>query len=76
MCTDLLEMTSVHIIQALAMGGTVKELSAEHVANLHNVNATRGLPLFGKPGYHERLEECFFPELREKRLAAQEAAAV
>lgn len=75
MCTDLLEMTSVHIVNALSMGGSIKELSHEHVANLHNVNVTRGLPLFGKPGYYERLEECFFPELRDERLAKQQTAS-
>lgn len=59
MLTELLEMTAVSILQALALGD-VKELSVEDVRNLENIISARSLPLFGAPGANRGLVELYF----------------
>jgi ribulose-5-phosphate 4-epimerase/fuculose-1-phosphate aldolase len=61
MLTELLEMTSVTILQALA-NGDIKEISEADVLNLENTMLTRGLPMFGAPGVNSGLVELFYPE--------------
>ena len=59
MNTELLEMTSLHILSALQLGD-IKEISREGVRELGNVMRTRGLPFMGADGVHASLEDVFF----------------
>jgi len=61
MLTELLEMTSISLLQAKAIG-EVKEISRQDVANLDNIIRTRGLPMFGAPGVNESLVDLYYPE--------------
>lgn len=61
MMTELLEMTSVSILQALALG-EIKEISKEDVRNLENILKTRDLPLVGAPGVNQGLIELYYPD--------------
>ena len=45
MCTDLLEMTALHIIHAHSLGGNIKEIGYEDLRDMGNIMSTRGLPL-------------------------------
>ncbi len=58
---ELLETSADSILKIMA-AGKLKELTREAVVGLGNVMRTRGLPLFGAPGVHERLEDLFFPK--------------
>jgi L-fuculose-phosphate aldolase len=62
MTTELLEMTATTILQALAIGDEISEISRADVRNLENIMQTRGLPLFGAPGVNEGLEALYYPE--------------
>lgn len=57
---ELLEETAYSILMALAGGGKLRELRRKDVKRLGNVMQTRGLPLFGAPGVHKRLEDLYF----------------
>jgi ribulose-5-phosphate 4-epimerase/fuculose-1-phosphate aldolase len=57
---ELLEETAYSILMALAGGGKLRELGRKDVKRLGNVMQTRGLPLFGAPGVHKRLEDLYF----------------
>jgi L-fuculose-phosphate aldolase len=61
MLTELLEMTSVSLLQAMAVGA-VKEISRDDVANLDNIIKARNLPMFGAPGVNRSLVDLYFEE--------------
>ncbi|MFW6154655.1 MAG: class II aldolase/adducin family protein [Planctomycetota bacterium] len=61
MLTELLEMTSVSLLQAAAVG-PVKEISRDDVANLDNIIKARNLPMFGAPGVNDSLVDLYFEE--------------
>ncbi len=58
---DILEMSSISILQALAVG-EVKELTREDVQNLENTMKTRNLPMIGAPGVNVSMVDLYFPE--------------
>jgi L-fuculose-phosphate aldolase len=58
MNTELLEMTSLHIIGAATLGD-IKEISREDVQNMDNVMRARELPLMGSPGVHQSLVDVY-----------------
>lgn len=60
MNVELLEMSAYSILQALAAGRELKELSREAIRDLDNVMKTRNCPMFGAPGVYASLEELFF----------------
>lgn len=60
MNVELLEMSAFSILQALAAGRELKELSREAIRDLDNVMKTRNCPMFGAPGVYESLEELYF----------------
>lgn len=62
MLTELLEMTATTILQALATGDPLKEISREDVVNLENISRTRNLPWFGAPGVNDGLVDLYYPE--------------
>ena len=62
MCTELLEGTAATLLQALAIGEGVKEISREDVRALENTMRTRDLPMFGAPGVQKSLVDAYFPE--------------
>ena len=62
MCTDLLEMTALHIIHARSLGGNIKEIGYEDLCDMGNIMKTRGLPLPGAPGEWTSLEEMYYPD--------------
>jgi L-fuculose-phosphate aldolase len=57
---EILEVTSISILQALAVG-KVRELSRKDVQELENTRRTRQLPLIGAPELDQSLVELFFP---------------
>jgi L-fuculose-phosphate aldolase len=57
---EILEVTSISILQALAVG-KVRELSRKDVQDLENTRRTRQLPLIGAPELDQSLVELFFP---------------
>lgn len=61
MLTELLEMTSVSLLQAAAVA-PVKEISRDDVANLDHIIKTRNLPMFGAPGVNGSLVDLYFEE--------------
>lgn len=61
MTTELLEMTSLHILHALILGD-LKEISKQDVANMDNIMRTRNLPYMGAPGQYQSLVDVFFGE--------------
>lgn len=61
MNTELLEMTSVHILGAIPMGG-IKEISKEDLRNMDNVMRSRNLPYMGAPGAYESLVDVYHGE--------------
>lgn len=61
MNTELLELSSMSILNALSMGD-IKELGRYEVQELDNIINTRNLPLFGAPGENKSLVELYFPE--------------
>ncbi len=60
MNVELLEMSAYSILQALAAGRTLKELTREAIEGLDNVMKERGCPMFGAPGEYESLVELYF----------------
>jgi len=58
---DILEVSSISILQALAVGG-LKELSREDVQNLENTMKTRNLPMIGMPGVNVSMVDLYFPQ--------------
>jgi L-fuculose-phosphate aldolase len=60
MNVELLEMSAYSILQALAAGRELKELTREAIEGLDNVMKERGCPMFGAPGEYESLVELYF----------------
>jgi len=58
---DILEISAISILQALAVG-EVKELTREDVQNLENTMKTRNLPMIGAPGVNTSMVDLYFPE--------------
>jgi L-fuculose-phosphate aldolase len=58
MNTELLEMTSVHIHDAM-LHGDIKEISREDVRNMDNVMHKRDLPFMGAPGVNKSLVDVY-----------------
>ena len=58
---DILEVSSISILQALAVG-ELKELTREDVQNLENTMRTRNLPMIGSPGANVSMVDLFFSE--------------
>lgn len=59
MLTEMLETSSISILQAFQTGG-VKEMSKQDVLDLDNTMKTRNLPLFGVPGENQSLVDLYF----------------
>lgn len=59
MMTELLEMTSVTLTAAIAMG-TVKEIPRDGVQRMDNIMKTRELPYFGAPGVNKSLIDVYY----------------
>lgn len=57
---DLLEMSAYSILQALATGRELKELTREAIQGLDSVMKERSDPMFGAPGTYESLVELFY----------------
>lgn len=62
MNVELLEMSAYSILQALAAGQKLKELSRSAIRGLDNVMKQRNCPMFGAPGVYQSLEELYFKE--------------
>lgn len=60
MNVELLEMSAYSILQVLATGRALKELSREAIEGLDNVMKTRSCPMFGAPGVYQSLVELYF----------------
>ncbi len=60
MTTELLEMTSLSLTAAAAMG-TIKDISVPDLHNLDNIMKKRGLPMFGAPGVNNSLVDLYYP---------------
>lgn len=60
MNVELLEMSAYSLLQALATGRRLKELSRKAVRELDNVMKKRSCPLFGAPGMYKSLVELYF----------------
>ena len=58
MNTELLEMTSLHILQALQLGD-IKEISRADVRDMDRVVTGRNLPFMGGEGVHSSLDEVY-----------------
>ncbi len=58
MNTELLEMTSIHILQALQLGD-IKEISREDVLRMDNIMRSRSLPYMGAEGVHSSFETVY-----------------
>jgi L-fuculose-phosphate aldolase len=58
---DILEVSSIAILQALAVGKP-KELTREDVRNLENTMKTRKLSMIGLPGANASLVDLYFPD--------------
>lgn len=58
MNTELLEMTSMHILHALPLGD-IKEVAREDVKNMDNIMRSRNLPFMGAEGVHNSLDEVY-----------------
>ena len=59
---DILEVTSISILQALAVG-EVKELTRTDVQNLEKTMKTRNLPMIGSPGANVSMVDLYFKEV-------------
>lgn len=59
MNTELLEMTSVHIHDAMLHGPDLKEISREDIREMDNVMKTRNLPFPGLPDAYASLEDVY-----------------
>ena len=62
MNVELLEMSAYSILQALAAGRELKELSREAIRGLDNVMKERNCPMFGAPGVNKSLVDLYYPE--------------
>ena len=60
MNVELLEMSAYSILQVLAAGRELKELTREAIRGLDNVMKERNCPMFGAPGVYASLEELYF----------------
>ena len=60
MNVELLEMSAYSILQVLAAGRELKELSREDIEGLDNVMKERNCPMFGAPGVYQSLVELYF----------------
>ena len=60
MNVELLEMSAYSILQVLAAGRELKELSREDIEGLDNVMKQRNCPMFGAPGVYQSLVELYF----------------
>ena len=60
MNVELLEMSAYSILQVLATGRELKELTREAIRGLDNVMKERNCPMFGAPGVYASLEELYF----------------
>jgi L-fuculose-phosphate aldolase len=60
MNVELLEMSAYSILQALAAGRELKELTREAIEGLDNVMKERNCPMFGAPGEYASLVELYF----------------
>ncbi len=58
---DILEVSSISILQALAVG-EIKELTREDVQNLDNTMKTRNLSMIGLPGVNASMVDLYFPK--------------
>jgi L-fuculose-phosphate aldolase len=57
---ELLEMSAYSMLQTLATGRELKELTREAIKGLDNVMKARNCPMFGAPGVNPALESLFF----------------
>jgi L-fuculose-phosphate aldolase len=60
MNVELLEMSATSILQALATGRELKELTREAIEGLDNVMKQRNCPMFGAPDQYKSLAELYF----------------
>ena len=60
MNVELLEMSAYSILQALAAGRELRELTREAIEGLDNVMKQRDCPMFGAPGVYDSLVELYF----------------
>lgn len=58
MNTELLEMTSMHILQALQLGD-IKEVARDDVRDMDNIVRARNLPFMGAEGVHTTLDTVY-----------------
>lgn len=61
MTTELLEMTSLSLTAAAALGA-IKDISVPDLLNLDNIMKKRGLPMFGAPGVNPSLVDLYYPD--------------
>ena len=61
MNVELLEMSAYSILQALATGRPLKELTREALLGLDNVMKERNCPMFGAPGVNKSLVDLYYP---------------
>lgn len=59
--TDILETSSISILQALAFG-EIKEISRDDLEDLSNTMKTRNLPMIGRPGVNKSMVDLYYPE--------------
>ncbi len=60
MNTELLEMTSVHVLGAAQLGADIKEISKDDIRRMDNVMHTRSLPFMGAPGVYNSLVDAYY----------------
>lgn len=60
MNVELLESSAYSILQAMAAGRELKELTREAIEGLDNVMKERNCPMFGAPGVYKSLVELYF----------------
>jgi L-fuculose-phosphate aldolase len=58
MNTELLEMTSLHILQALQLGD-IKEISRQDLRDMDHIMTGRNLDFMGAPGAYRSLEDVY-----------------
>lgn len=61
MNVELLEMSAYSMLQTLAAGRELKELSREAIQGLDNVMKERNCPMFGAPGVNKSLVDLYYP---------------
>lgn len=60
MNVELLEQSAFSILQAMATGRELKELTREAIEGLDNVMKERDCPMFGAPGEYDSLVQLYF----------------